>query len=354
MKLYRYRPLSDLLYKELFYQEIYFASYSELNDPLDLSARIEFTPTTIEEIETLLWFLFKSTIRLGIHDKNEVDNDRKLVSFSNNAGLRAAYKKEIFESLVTLSSSQNFISIEDLEGVLKSITVPFKINFSGFRKELDRLTRKFLENSCAACYSEGNDDFLMWAHYASKHSGICMEFTLENEALFPYIIKGGNRGVNKEEYLKRISHWETKEIIFWERIKKVKYQEEQPHINFFAFSPVFNNENDCDLIGLSKGWTHHFANELEHVFSTKTSPWQYEREWRSIRINFGDTQEPEDRTSHFPIECLSGIYFGLRTPELIKKRIYKIFKHYGHIKYFTCITTSGRKLLFDEWQYDVD
>jgi hypothetical protein len=31
-KIYKYRPLSDFLFKELFYNEIYFASYPELND----------------------------------------------------------------------------------------------------------------------------------------------------------------------------------------------------------------------------------------------------------------------------------------------------------------------------------
>lgn len=59
IKLYKYRPLNELLFKELYYQELYFASYSELNDPLDLSARIDFTPADIQQIENLLWCLFR-------------------------------------------------------------------------------------------------------------------------------------------------------------------------------------------------------------------------------------------------------------------------------------------------------
>ena len=43
-KLYKYRPLSEFLFKELRYSELYFASYVELNDPLDLSVRINFKP----------------------------------------------------------------------------------------------------------------------------------------------------------------------------------------------------------------------------------------------------------------------------------------------------------------------
>jgi len=354
--IYKYRPLTDFLFKELYYQEMYFASYSELNDPLDLSARIEFTPKEINQIENLLWFLFRTTLK--IHEGQITDdqkiNNQKLMSFNKNDEQRNAYKSLLFDKLTGLAKEQDFISIDELESVLLSTTenIPFQLDVSSFKIELKRLTIKFLENSYATCFSENNNDFLMWSHYASKHSGICLEFTLEHSDLFPYKMTG-RRGPNIEKYLQRISKWNIDETIFWERIRKVKYQDKQPHINFFDFSPVFNNENDCDLIGLSKSWTHQFAHELECVFSIKTLPWEYENEWRAIKINFGDTKEPEERINHYPIECLTGIYFGIRTPEEVKKRIYKIFdRHYTHnIKYFTCIPTSGRELTFETWEY---
>ncbi len=64
MKLYKYRPLTDFLFKELFYQEIYFSCYSELNDPLDLSARIEFSPKNEKQVSYLVWFIIKTTLKL--------------------------------------------------------------------------------------------------------------------------------------------------------------------------------------------------------------------------------------------------------------------------------------------------
>ncbi|MHB8261520.1 MAG: DUF2971 domain-containing protein [Bacteroidia bacterium] len=356
MKLYKYRHLSDSLFKELYYQELYFASYSELNDPLDLSARIEFTPKEKNQIESLLWFLFKTTLKLheGTLSEKEKSNNKQLIEFNKNEDLRNIYKTNIFDKLTELATKQDFISIEDLETVLisTSIDLPFQLDLLSFKIELKRLTTKFLENSHTTCFSETNNDFLMWSHYASKHSGICLEFTVENKGLFPYKMTG-RRKANREEYLQRISKWNIEEAIFWERIKKVKYQEKQPHINFFDFSPVFNNEYDCDLIGLSKSWTHQFAFELEQVFSTKTLTWQYENEWRAIEINFGDKKEPEERINHYPIECLTAIYFGIRTPEVVKKRIYKIFDRYHdqEINYFDCVLTSGRELTFNQWEY---
>ncbi|MBN8697159.1 MAG: DUF2971 domain-containing protein [Bacteroidetes bacterium] len=355
--LYKYRPLTDFLFKELYYQELYFASYLELNDPLDLSARIEFTPKEINQIENLLWFLFKTTLKIheGQLTDDEKLNNQKLIEFNKNDELRNAYKVFLFDRLAQLAKEQGFISIDELENLLLSTNenIPFQLDISNFKIELKRLTKKFLENSHATCFSESNNDFLMWSHYASKHSGICLEFTLENNGLFPYKMTIGKRNHNKEEYLQRISKWKIEETIIWERIRKVKYQDKQPHINFFDFSPVFNNEYDCDLVGLSKSWTHKFANELEAVFSTKTLPWAYENEWRAIEINFGEKKEPEERINHYPIQCLTGIYFGIRTPEEVKKRIYKIFdKLQTHnIKYFNCVPTSGRELKFENWDY---
>lgn len=355
--LYRYRPLSEFLFKELNYQELYFASYLELNDPLDMSARVEFTPKKEEEIEYLIWVLFKTTLILPESNISEAEkeNNALLVALNKNKEQRGLFKKNLFKQLTQLKSTNDFIDIDLLEiAIEKSIeesAIGFKINLSSFKNEIQRLSKKFLESSYAICFSETNNDFLMWSHYASKHSGICLEYTLHNENLFPYKLTG-RRNFDEEKYRERISKWEIDETIFWEELYKVEYKDEQSHINFFEFAPVFDNEHDCDLIGLTKSWTHRFAYELKHVFSTKTKPWSYENEWRAIEINFGDSKEPEARIKHYPIEVLSSIYFGTRTPESVKKRIFKIFKKQGkNLQYFDCKPTKGRDLTFTTWEY---
>jgi hypothetical protein len=358
-RLYKYRPLSDFLFKELFYQELYFASYKELNDPLDLSARIEFTVEKEEQIEYLIWVLFKTTLKISETNISDIerDNNRKLIEFNKNDTIRNAFKKRIYDKLVLLKTKHNFIWLDSIEAVLvdsvKEVNIDFRLNFTDFKKELQRLTQKFLENSYTTCFSATNNDFLMWSHYASKHSGICLEFTLEHSGQFPYVMKG-HRKTDKDNYLQRISEWESSETIYWDRVREVSYQDEQPFINFFDFSTVFDNEHDCYLIGLSKSWTHGFAHELEMVFSTKTKPWKYENEWRAIEINFGDPKHPEERIRHYPIEALSGIYFGIRTPEDVKKRICNIFKrHQKEITLYDCKPTNGRDLDFEIWEdYD--
>lgn len=63
MKLYRYRPLSELLFKELLYSEIYLATPRVLNDPLDLNGQLNFYTNNENDIKSLTNFLFKQALR---------------------------------------------------------------------------------------------------------------------------------------------------------------------------------------------------------------------------------------------------------------------------------------------------
>jgi len=352
--LYKYRPLSEFLFKELYYQELYFASYYELNDPFDLSARIEFNCEDIEQVKKLFFFLFKTTLSLSDSlSEEQRKNNKSLLLFIDNKSKVAEFQETIFENIIQLKYERKTIWINDIENIITSASarhdLRFHFDLENFKNELKRITSKFLENSFATCFSESNDNFLMWSHYASSHSGICLEFTLNKLGLFPYISRP-RRELNYEKYNKGVSFWDLKNHIFWDKIKKVKYNVQQPFINFFEFSAVFDNEFDCDLIGLSKPWTHQYAYQLEEAFSTKTKPWKYEKEWRAIQVNFEEPKQPEDRIRHYPLESLSGIYFGMQTPAEVKKRIFNIFQLHNHdLKYYECKTTNGKNLEFVEW-----
>lgn len=354
--LFKYRPLSEFLFKELYYQELYFASYFELNDPLDLSARIEFSCEKSEQVEYLIYFLFKTTLSLNdALTEKQRQNDKYLLAFNDNKSNVAEFQQTVFEYINQLKDERERIWDTDIESIILKASqkhnLDFQFDLEKFKSELKRITSKFLENSYATCFSESNDDFLMWSHYSSKHSGICLEFALENSGLFPYIRKP-HRKLDYEKHKERLSKWDLETHMYWDRIKKVNYESEQPFINFFEFSSVFENEYDCDLIGLSKPWTHHFAHQLEWVFSTKTTPWKYEKEWRAIHINFGNPQEPEERIRYYPLESLKAIYFGMRTPDNAKNRIYNIFnRQHKELKYFECKPTNGKDLEFIEWEY---
>ena len=352
-KLYKYRPLSEFLFKELRYSELYFASYFELNDPLDLSARINFKPTNEKQLEYLIYFLIKISIDLSSNINSESGKDyiQKMIKLSKDNKLKGKICNRLYNYLI--EQDYDFISYDIIEQNIKKVSKEFHIEFSlaNFNNEVQRITKVFFESSYATCFSATCTDFLMWSHYASKHTGICIEFSLDHEKQFPYFLVG-ERKPDEEKYLEKYSEWELKGGLYWDKIKKVKYQENLPSISFYDFSPVFENENDCDLMELSKSWWHGYAHELERVFSVKTLPWKYEKEWRAIEINFGKLKEPEERIRHYPIEAVTGIYFGIRTPNKVKDRIYKILntKNEG-IDYFDCQLSNNRDLELKEWEY---
>lgn len=52
---------------------------------------------------------------------------------------------------------------------------------SSARNTCDQKFSEFMETRGVSCFSEVNDGLLMWAHYADKYCGICLEFDTDNE-----------------------------------------------------------------------------------------------------------------------------------------------------------------------------
>jgi len=233
---------------------------------------------------------------------------------------------------------------------IAALKLKFKFDLDKFRAEIVRITSKFLNNSYTTCFSEDPSNFLMWSHYASKHTGVCLEFSLEGKAGFRYEMLGNKKyehGKPGDRYAS--GHLSFRE--FEDKVHPVNYLDEQPCLNFFDFAAVFANEYDVDLINLSKSRWHGYARHLETLFSTKTAAWSYEREWRAIEINFGGPAQPEERIKHYPIESLSAVYFGTRTPEAVKKRIHDLYKKKRHkIELIDCILSEGKDLNFQQWE----
>lgn len=356
MKLYKYRPISEFLYKEIHYQELYFATYDELNDPLDLSASIDYYPSKSEELEFLIYTIMKSDFQIEHVSEKYLKNQHLTIKFWRDEKRVKSYCKTLFDKLVNKKENPRKITLEEVLNAIKwtsdKESVDFKFDYDKIKQEINRLTLKFLKNSYVTCFSSTNENQLMWSHYASSHRGICLEFDLINEGTFPYIHEG-RRKKDSEKFTKRMSKWSTEQAIYWDKIKKVSYEKEHPHINFFEFAPVFNNEHDCDLIGLSKPWTHYFAHELEMAFSQKLPSWEYEAEWRAIEINFDEPKIPEERIRKYPIEALSGVFFGLKTLKNVKDRIYKIIEPKNNeVEFYQSKLNDRNEIEFEIWYFE--
>jgi hypothetical protein len=112
----------------------------------------------------------------------------------------------------------------------------------------------FLNNRGVTCFSECNDDLLMWAHYGGQYKGFCIAFDTSTPT--------------------------------FSKLRRVKYVENVPQI---------------DIVDFTLNKKHNKL--LDDLFCTKSISWKYEKEWRAIHSEAGTL-------FGYEAEALKAIYFG--------------------------------------------
>ena len=323
MKLYKYRPLTELLFKELLYREVYFASPQELNDPLDLIGQVNFFTDRAERVRALARFLCK---RMFVLHFSTSDYAPTLTKRSIDL-LRHQDDLERFVSHEFAKGDRAAISESDLYEILSRFfhnnaridkgLAEFLVN--NLFSDLNKSFSLFLSNSSAVCFSRSCTNFLMWSHYASGHAGICLEFEVDaapkssNVCSFPLVSP---------------SRLDGKRIGWKEDVKAVQYLDSLENIDFYDLLPIFGNEGDIDLMNLSKSHWHPYAERIEQLFLQKLAPWHEEEEWRIVRVSF-QKETPEHRLSTFDNKALTGVFLGAKTSQTTRNRVQSIFESSG-------------------------
>jgi hypothetical protein len=126
-----------------------------------------------------------------------------------------------------------------------------------------------------SCFTENYNNTLMWAHYADSHKGIIMEFKKEKSGLLlPYLLP----------------------------------------VNYFKNYPVIN-VSDYPKEQNMAVWLQ--------CLCAKGKDWKFENEWRVVR-------SPGNKKYAFNKTELSGIIFGLNTPDKKKRGIYDLIQKAGY------------------------
>lgn len=213
---YKYTQVENLL-KSLENKTLWFSSPKQFNDPFDCNINlINFTPSE------------KDIVKL-INDKV--------------AGNRALRRKEIKKN------KQN----------------PYRI-----KNQMAEQFQETFHNSGVCCFSEIEDDILMWAHYAENHKGVCLKFNSS------------------------ISDIAT-------MTAKVQYKPNFEKEMFFSGDPY------C----------------IYHLVFTKSESWNYEKEIRAFIMMYNGKVA-------FDIKCLTEIIFGCKIEEENKKQIKRIVTELGY------------------------
>lgn len=206
--LYKYESFNAQTLQNLKSQILYFGSPLQFNDPYDCAITPNFAPPTDEDIEVIRTFYLNlaATPSLQRH---------QLMTFNT---------QQLREMLLRAGAAAIGSSIA-----------------------------QFLSTRGVTCFSERNDDLLMWSHYGGRYRGLCLEFDVTADGL--------------------------------QKIQQVRYVSRPPLLSLKS-------------ILVDRDYDH-----VVNLFCTKSEAWAYEREWRAIHKQAGTEYV-------YPVQSLTGIYFG--------------------------------------------
>lgn len=118
---------------------------------------------------------------------------------------------------------------------------------------LDKHAEQFLSERGVTCFSEYNNDLLMWSHYGGRYKGFCLSFSTSYEP--------------------------------FSKARRVEYTEQMPKID--AVDALMNDNFD----------------QMIDLFCTKSKSWAYEKEWRCLHKKAGTLFTYE-------AEALEAVFFG--------------------------------------------
>jgi len=207
-RIYKYEALNARTLRNIKGQVLFFGSPLNFNDPYDCALTPNILPPKDDDVERLRAACIR---RNGLNER----------------------QKHEFETFSTQELRAMFL----------------RSAHSAIKELIDR----FLATRGVTCFSERNDDLLMWSHYGGRYRGVCLEF---NTAIDPF-----------------------------GRVRQVRYVSSLPQLGVASIL----SRNDFDPV--------------QELYCTKSDSWRYECEWRAFHEVAG-TQYT------YPPEALTGVYFG--------------------------------------------
>jgi hypothetical protein len=209
--------------------------------------------------------------------KEEVQKEYQRLPREYQAQLPFSAYQKLFQKLVGTSMPKALQQVD-------SLTKPF----------LGMLNRTFDANVGAFCLSEVRDSLLMWAHYASSHTGFVIEFDSENSHF-------------------NAKRTEQDEFCF---LRPVDYRKERPRGTLLE--------------------------SIEGLFTVKSSEWEYEREWRILRpLDQAEQIIPAEPFAihlyRVPAAAIKSVIVGARATELTKAAIFAAAEKYKNLPVYRAV-----------------
>ena len=324
MHIFRYRPSNLLSQKGLLYDEWYFASRDELNDPIDMQSQFEFGENSRDT-----WYrIFSSTLQKKEH-----------VSLAT----------QYFADLSPISYEQ---LLQDLDThTLNLINIIFKsqnfnnAEFDNFNRSINSV-RGLLElyepsPGYSVSLSKTNNEMLMWSHYAGSHTGFCLIY----RPIDGYLHQCPQRAKESLE----VSEGHTSVIGKKFKVENIHYENKINPIDALRLLPTSKTGFDFD--NEEERLEHH--THIRKQILTKNTCWEYEAECRLILpqpskwISGHSTYNSYQRLFYYDFSQVTGIIFGARMSPGDEEILKTIINAKLKTRYSNIGKSTEKKYIFD-------
>ncbi|MGF1733685.1 DUF2971 domain-containing protein [Photobacterium kasasachensis] len=300
---YKYRSFSEFSIKELLYQELYFATRQESNDPFDSKTFYEFSANPSYWLNLIKIVGSKFT---GFTESDFTSIAKKLsdlcpMSYEQVGALDIT--NIVFESIETKN-------------------LPVSMLFAEQFKKLVALYAP--EESYFTCFSKVPDDPLMWSHYAGNHQGFCLIFQPIDGKLkqHPLYKRTGIRRDTPNGIAPSMGMGLPESFSF----QDVEYQDDVEHLCAFCRLPAGVTKLDLpeeERIAL--------VTKQSSQYVQKHRSWEYEQE---VRLSFTPLSgylygqkvglTKLERLFHYDPNQLVGIVLGAQMTRENKQRVQEV------------------------------
>lgn len=306
MHFYRYRPASEMSFKELLYDEMYFVSPAECNDPFDSKTYYQFS-NDIESWKRLVTFaLSHSKGRQEV--SNEIDSVAAVLAKCSPFSFEDVMRREFFDAVLNhLPRNENTTPIFNAIYLVSQAIQRYRPSSANF-----------------VSFSRSHNEVLMWSHYAANHAGFCLIFKAIDGKLSQCPVRA-RKSISRDTpggLATKMSIALPLDFAF----EKVEYLPKVEPLDAFKRFPLAVAGKE-----LSEEERLQLARKQTEQLFHKHQGWSYEQEWRlSLKQPeawlFGDHYDfsQNERLLHYEPTQLVGLIFGCRTTEANKARLSEI------------------------------
>lgn len=296
--------------KELLYDEMYFASKDELNDPLEMILLFE-----LLDKDGNIWPQLLDRVLTDINPQNNTEYVKYAIEYLKSKTLNYEDLLNNFcthkKAIIQLTSQSKSKSKSSYESELTSLLDNLKLF----------LSRHKPNSGYSVSFSESNDDMLMWSHYSSAHKGYCLIFRPIKEHLSQCLSREKTKLTSSETSISiGFKEFKFESMIYDDTVKQIDAFKlfGSAYTGYPTHSDAMLRKNNHDIL----------AQRL-----TKHKCWDYERERRlllPLPENMLGGEEPcftsTQRLFYYDFSQVKGIIFGARMPKKERDTIKEIIQ----------------------------